>query len=414
MSRLLIKNIKELVQVEDAPRVKVSGNDMAVLPIIKNAWLAIEDDLIVDFGKMDDFPEILDWNELDIIDVEGRIVMPAFCDSHTHIVYAASREGEFVDRINGLTYEEIAKKGGGILNSAKKLADKTEDELYESAWLRLQEIKSTGTGAVEIKSGYGLSVEAELKMLRVIKRLKDETDLTIKATFLGAHAIPTEYKENRKGYIDSIINEMIPLIESENLADYIDVFCETNYYTPEETNLILEAGIKAGLTPKIHVNQFTSIGGIQVGIKNKALSVDHLEVMTEQDIEDLSKSEVMPTVLPSCSFFLNIPYAPARRLIDNGLPLCLATDFNPGSTPSGNIPFVMSLACINMKMTPEEAVNATTINGACAMDLSKSHGSIAVGKKANIIITKPISSLSYIPYAFGSNVIEKVILSGKL
>lgn len=411
---MLIKNIKELIQVEETPKTKVSGKEMNVLPTIKNAWLAIEDDLIVDFGEMDDFPEIVDWNELEIIDVEGQMVMPAFCDSHTHIVYAASREGEFVDRINGLTYEEIAKKGGGILNSAKKLAGKTEDELYQFAWHRLEEIKSTGTGAVEIKSGYGLSVETELKMLRVIKRLKEESDLTIKATFLGAHAIPTIFKENRKGYIDLIINEMIPLIESENLADYIDVFCETNYYTPEETNRILEAGIDAGLTPKIHVNQFTSIGGIQVGIKNKALSVDHLEVMTNQDIEDLSKSNVMPTVLPSCSFFLNIPYAPARRLIDNGLPLCLATDFNPGSTPSGNMPFVLSLACINMKLTPEEAINASTINGAYAMDLSKTHGSIAVGKKANLIITKLISSYAYIPYAFGSNVIDKVVLNGKL
>jgi imidazolonepropionase len=332
MSKIIIKNIKELIQVEtDQAKLLVKGNEMKSLPTLKNAWLAIEDDLIVDFGKMDDFPEIIDWNNLEILDVDGRMVMPAFCDSHTHIVFSASREGEFVDRINGLTYEEIAKKGGGILNSAKKLANKSEEELYESAWNRLEEIKSTGTGAVEIKSGYGLSVEAELKMLRVIKRLKEDSDLTIKATFLGAHAIPTQFKENRKEYIDLIINEMIPLIESENLAEYIDVFCETNYYTPEETNQILEAGIKAGLTPKIHVNQFTSIGGIQVGIKNKALSVDHLEVMTEQDIEDLSKSEVMPTVLPSCSFFLNIPYAPARRLIDNGLPLCLATDFNPGS-----------------------------------------------------------------------------------
>lgn len=414
MSRLLIKNIKELIQVEETPKAKVSGKEMGVLPTVKNAWLAIEDDLIIAYGEMKDWGGITDWTDLEVIDAEGRMVIPAFCDSHTHIVYAASREGEFVDRINGLTYEEIAKKGGGILNSAKKLADKSEDELYESAWLRLEEIKSTGTGAVEIKSGYGLSVDAELKMLRVIKMLKEESDLTIKATFLGAHAIPSEFKENREGYIDLIINEMIPLIESENLADYIDVFCETNYYTPEETNRILEAGINAGLTPKIHVNQFTSIGGIQVGIKNKALSVDHLEVMTEQDIEDLSKSDVMPTVLPSCSFFLNIPYAPARRLIDNGLPLCLATDFNPGSTPSGNMPFVLSLACINMKLTPEEVINAATINGAYAMDLAKTHGSITVGKKANIIITKPISSLSYIPYAFGSNVIEQVILNGKL
>lgn len=414
MSKILIKNIKELIQVEENPKEKVAGKEMAVLPTIKNAWLAIEDGIIVGFGEMIDFPEILDWNELNIIDADGQMVLPAFCDSHTHIVFAASREGEFVDRINGLTYEEIAKKGGGILNSAKKLADKSEDELYNDAWDRLQEIKSTGTGAVEIKSGYGLSVDAELKMLRVIKRLKEESDLTIKATFLGAHAIPVDYKENRKGYIDLIINKMIPVIKSESLADYIDVFCETNYYTPEETNQILEAGIKAGLTPKIHVNQFTSIGGIQVGIKNKALSVDHLEVMTEQDIEDLSNSDVMPTVLPSCSFFLSIPYAPARKLIDNGLPLCLATDFNPGSTPSGNVPFVLSLACINMKLTPEEAINAATINGAYAMNLSQTHGSITVGKKANLIITKSISSYAYIPYAFGSNVIDKVILEGKI
>lgn len=400
--------------MEENPRSKVLGKEMALLPTIKNAWLAIEDDLIVDFGRMDDFPEIVDWNELEVIDVDGQMVMPAFCDSHTHIVFAASREGEFVDRINGLTYEEIALKGGGILNSAKNLANKTEEELFESAWSRLEEIKSTGTGAVEIKSGYGLSVESELKMLRVIKKLKEKSDLTIRATFLGAHAIPSNFKENRNGYIDLIINEMIPLIESEGLADYIDVFCETNYYTPEETNLILEAGIKAGMTPKIHVNQFTSIGGIQVGIKNNALSVDHLEVMTDKDIDDLSNSDVMPTVLPSCSFFLSIPYAPSRELIDRGLPLCLATDFNPGSTPSGNMPFVLSLACIKMKLTPEEAINAATINGAYAMDLSKEYGSIARGKKANLIITKPIPSYAFVPYAFGSNVVDKVVLNGKL
>ncbi len=411
MQKTIIKNIKELIQVETEPKTLVKGKEMGQLPTIKDAWLAIEDGVIVGFGEMIDFPEILDWNELEIIDVDGQMVMPAFCDSHTHIVFAASREGEFVDRINGLTYEEIAKKGGGILNSAKKLQNASEEELYESAMIRLEEIKSTGTGAVEIKSGYGLSVDAELKMLRVIKRLKEESDLTIKATFLGAHAIPTEYKENREGYINAIINKMLPVIKEEGLADYIDVFCETNYYTPEETDKILQAGIAIGLTPKIHVNQFTSIGGIQVGVKNKALSVDHLEVMTEKDIEDLSKSDVMPTVLPSCSFFLNIPYAPAKELINNGLPVCLATDFNPGSTPSGNMPFVLSLACINMKLTPEEAINASTINGAYAMGLSKTHGSIAVGKKANLIVTKPISSYDYLPYAFGSNVIDKVILN---
>jgi imidazolonepropionase len=413
MSKILIKNIKELVQVETELKTKVSGPEMKTLPTIKGAWLAIEDDLIVDFGKMDDL-EITDWVGLEILDAEGKMVFPSFCDSHTHLVYAASREEEFVDRINGLSYQEIAAKGGGILNSAKKLQNKSEEDLFNDAWKRLEEIKQTGTGAVEIKSGYGLSVEGELKMLRVIKRLKAESDLTIKANFLGAHAIPTEYKENRNGYIDLIINEMLPVIKSEGLADYIDVFCETNYYTPAETDTILKAGIAAGMQPKIHVNQFTSIGGIQAGIKNNALSVDHLEVMEEQDIQDLIKSDVMPTLLPSCSFFLGIPYAPARRLIDSGLPVSLATDFNPGSTPSGNMPFVLSLACINYKMTPEEAVNASTINGAYAMGLDETQGSIAIGKKANLFITKEISSIAFIPYSFGSNCIETVILNGKI
>jgi imidazolonepropionase len=413
MSKILIKNIKELVQVETEPKIKVAGAEMKTLPTIKNAWLAIEDDLIVDFGEMIDL-EITDWVGLEILDAEGKMVFPSFCDSHTHIVYAASREEEFVDRINGLTYQEIANKGGGILNSAKKLQNTSEEDLFHDAWKRLEEIKKTGTGAVEIKSGYGLSVEGELKMLRVIKRLKAESDLTIKANFLGAHAIPTEYKENRGAYIDLIINEMIPVIKTEGLADYIDVFCETNYYTPEETDKILQAGIAIGLRPKIHVNQFTSIGGIQTGIKNNALSVDHLEVMEENDIQDLIKSDVMPTLLPSCSFFLGIPYAPARRLIDSGLPVSLATDFNPGSTPSGNMPFVLSLACINYKMTPEEVINASTINSAFAMGLSKTHGSIAIGKKANLFITNEISSIAFIPYSFGSNNIEMVILNGEI
>jgi len=413
MSRILIKNIKELVQVETEIKSKVKGEEMKTLPTIKDAWLAIEDDLIVDFGNMDDL-EITDWVGLEILDADGKMVFPSFCDSHTHLVYAASREEEFVDRINGLAYEEIAKKGGGILNSAKKLQNTSEEDLFNDAWNRLEEIKKTGTGAVEIKSGYGLSVEGELKMLRVIKKLKAESDLTIKANFLGAHAIPAEYKDKRSDYIDLIISKMIPIIKSEGLADYIDVFCETNYYTPEETDRVLQAGIAIGLTPKIHVNQFTSIGGIQAGIKNNALSVDHLEVMEEQDIQDLIQSDVMPTLLPSCSFFLGIPYAPARRLIDSGLPVSLATDFNPGSTPSGNMPFVLSLACINYKMTPEEAINASTINSAYAMGLSVSHGSIAVGKKANLFITKEISSVAFIPYSFGSNNIETVILNGKI
>ncbi|MCB9173937.1 MAG: imidazolonepropionase [Flavobacteriales bacterium] len=409
MSRILIKNIKELVQVLDKNVRKLSGKEMAHLSTIKNAWLAIEDDLIVGFGKMDDWEGISDWTNLEVIDATGKMVFPTWCDSHTHLVFAASREEEFVDRIKGLTYQEIAAKGGGILNSAKKLQDKSEDELYNDALLRIQEIQQLGTGAVEIKSGYGLTVDSELKMLRVIKRLKENCNITIKATFLGAHAIPTAFKENRTAYIDLIINEMLPTIQKEQLADYIDVFCETNYYTPEETNRILEAGIKIGLTPKIHVNQFTSIGGIQVGIKNKALSVDHLEIMSEQDIIDLSKSEVMPTLLPSCSFFLGIPYAPARELINSGLPLALATDFNPGSTPSGNMNFVISLACINYKITPEEAINAATINAAYAMGIEKTHGSITVGKKASIFITKEIPSIAFIPYYFGSSCVDRVI-----
>lgn len=412
MKNILIKNIKELVQVENTPKEKVVGKEMAQLTTIKNAWLSIENGVITGFGEMINWKGVSDWSNLEIIDATDKLVLPSFCDSHTHLVFAASREEEFVDRIKGLSYEEIAAKGGGILNSAKKLQLATEHELFETAMSRLTEIQKTGTGAVEIKSGYGLTVEAEIKMLRVIQQLKKASPLTIKATFLGAHALPTEFKTNRKGYISSIINKMLPIIKEENLADFIDVFCEKNYFTPEETERIIQAGIKQGLIPKIHVNQFNSIGGIQVGIKNNALSVDHLEVMTAQDIKDLATSSTMPTLLPSCSFFLNIPYAPARELISNNLPVCLATDFNPGSTPSGNMPFVMSLACIYLKMTPEEVINATTINGAYAMNLSNELGSIAIGKKANIFITKKIPSYQHIPYAFGSNPVEKVILNG--
>ena len=414
MSQLIIKNIQALVQVEITPITKRNGKEMSCLPTLKNAWLTIENDKITGFGEMDNFPGVTDWSNLKIIDATGQLVFPSYCDSHTHLVYAASREEEFVDRINGLTYEEIAKKGGGILNSAKKLENTSEQDLFNSAWERLEEIKRTGTGAVEIKSGYGLSVEGELKMLRVIKKLQQKSDITIKATFLGAHALPLAYQKNREGYISLIINEMLPIIKSENLADFIDVFCETNYYTPEETNQILRAGIAVGLIPKIHVNQFTSIGGIQIGIKNNALSVDHLEVMKDNDIEDLKNSTVMPTLLPSCSFFLNIPYAPARTLIDNNLPICLASDYNPGSSPSGNMNFVLSLACIQLKITPEEAINATTLNAAYAMGLAKTHGSIAIGKKANLFITKKIPSYSYLPYSFGSNTIETIILNGKI
>lgn len=415
MSALLIKNIKQLVQVRESDKglmhqaqTPIGGKDMAELPSIDNAWILIKHGIIEDYGSMDDCPE----DPKAVIDASGKLVLPAWCDSHTHLVFADTREEEFVGRIKGLTYEQIAAAGGGILNSAKKLANKSEAELIASATERLNEIMHLGTGAVEIKSGYGLSVEAELKMLRVIKHLKENHPLTIKATFLGAHAIPAEYKQNREEYIRLIIEEMLPVIAKEGLADYIDVFCETNYYTPDETSRILEAGKKYGLKPKIHVNQFTSIGGIQVGIKHNAISVDHLEVMTEQDKKDLAASNVIPTALPSCSFFLGIPYAPAREMIAAGLPLCLATDYNPGSTPSGNVPFVLSLACLKMKLLPEEAINAVTMNGACAMELQNELGSITRGKKANLIITKPINSINNIPYSFGSNLIDTIIING--
>jgi imidazolonepropionase len=406
---MLITNIKELLQVRDANIDKVSGAEMAILPMLKNAFLLIENDVIKAFGPMQDCPK----TDTEIIDATGKIVLPTWCDSHTHIVYAGNREQEFVDRINGLTYEEIANRGGGILNSAKKLHETSEAEIYGQSKIRLEEVMQLGTGAVEIKSGYGLSVEDELKMLRVIRKLKDDYPIAIKATFLGAHAFPAEFKENHKGYIDQIINEMIPLVAREQLAEYIDVFCETGYFSVEETERILEAGKQYGLIPKIHVNQFNAIGGVAAGIKYGALSVDHLEVLTAQDIAALKNTDTMPVALPSCSYFLSIPYTPAREMIGAGLPLALATDFNPGSTPSGNMNFVVATACIKMKMTPEEAINAATINGAYAMGLSKTHGSITVGKKASFIITKPVASFYQLPYAFGSNLIESVWIGGR-
>ena len=407
----LIINIKELIQVRDASILKVSGSEMAVLPTIKNAFLIIEDDLIADFGIMENLPPI---NANKRIDATGKMILPTWCDSHTHLVYAGNREQEFVDRINGLTYEEIANRGGGILNSAKKLNETSEEDLYDQSKTRLEEIMRLGTGAVEIKSGYGLTIDGELKMLRVIQQLSQNYPITIKATFLGAHAIPAAFAANRKGYIDCIITEMLPEIAKNNLADFIDVFCETGYFTVAETEQIMEAGIHFGLKPKIHVNQFNSIGGIQAGIKHKALSVDHLEIMKPEDIEALKNTETMPVALPSCSYFLSIPYTPAREMIAAGLPLALATDYNPGSTPSGNMNFVVATACIKMKMTPEEAINAATINGAYAMGISNSHGSITIGKKANFSITKPISSYYQLPYAFGSNLIVSVFLEGKI
>ncbi|NNM95745.1 MAG: imidazolonepropionase, partial [Bacteroidia bacterium] len=366
--------------------------------------------LISGFGEMHDAPSAAHYDQ--VIDAGGRLVFPAWCDPHTHLVFAGTRENEFIDRIGGLSYEEIAKKGGGILHSAEKLNKTSEDELFQGALSRLQEITLYGTGAVEIKSGYGLSVEAELKMLRVIKRLKEHSPLTIKATFLGAHAIPAAYKQNRQGYIDLIINNMLPVIAVEKLADYCDVFCDKGFFTPDETQAILQAALKYGLPPKIHANELACSGGIQVGVKNKALSVDHLEYTGDNEIEALRNSGTMPTLLPSTAFFLNLPYPPARKMIDAGLPLALATDYNPGSSPSGNMPFVISLACVKLKMLPEEAINAATINAAYAMGLGASHGSITAGKKASLFITKPLSNYNLLPYSFGSNLIDKVMVEG--
>ena len=408
MTTLLV-NIKELIQIRGPETKKVSGIEMNTLPTLKKAFLLIQNGFITDFGSMDNLP-ILDCEK---IDCTGKMVLPTWCDSHTHIIFAGNREQEFVDRINGLTYEQIAKNGGGILNSAKKLQNTNEIDLYEQSAKRLEEIMALGTGAVEIKSGYGLTVDAELKMLRVIKKLKKNYRIPIKATFLGAHAFPLNFKNNKEGYINSIINEMLPKVAQENLAEFIDVFCETGYFSVENTDKILHAAKSYGLIPKVHVNQFNSIGGIQVSVKHKALSVDHLEVMTSEDIDSLKGSNTMPVALPSCSYFLSIPYTPARAIIESGLPLALATDFNPGSTPSGNMNFVVATACIKMKMTPEEAINAATINGAYAMNLSEEVGSIAKGKKANFIVIKEIPSYGFIPYSFGSNLIEAVYIDGK-
>ena len=408
MTTLFI-NIKELIQVRDKSVDKVSGKDMSVLPTIKNAFLLIENEIISDFGSM----EKLGITKADtIIDVTGKLILPTWCDSHTHLVFADTREEEFVNRINGLSYEQIAQKGGGILNSAKKLQNKPEDELYNDAALRLSNLIKTGTGAIEIKSGYGLTLESELKMLRVVKRLKENFPLPIKATFLGAHAIPYLFKEKREAYIRLIIDEMLPAIAAQKLADYIDVFCEKGYYSPDETNQILKAGLQYGLIPKIHVNQFNAIGGVKVGIDNNALSVDHLEVLTDEDLVYLRDSQTMPVSLPSCSFFLGIPYTNARKIIDANLPMALASDYNPGSSPSGNMNFVVSLASIKMKMTPEEAINAATINGAYALGLSDTVGSISRGKFANFIITKPIKSYRFLPYSFTDNSIENVYIKG--
>jgi len=410
--KTVIKNISELIQTETTPKKWVAGKDMSHISTIKDAFIEVEEGIITSFGSMDDWNGIEDWNNTEIIDAEGGMVFPTYCDSHTHLVFAASREGEFVDRINGLSYAEIAQRGGGILNSADKLQNASEDELYEDALVRLNELVQMGTGAIEIKSGYGLTLDAELKMLRVIKRLKAASDVTIKATFLGAHALPKEYKDNKDGYMDLVINEMLPIVAKEGLADYVDIFCEDGYFTVEDTKNLLTTANKLGLQSKTHVNQFNAIGGVKASVDLGALSVDHLEEMAEEDYEALKESNCMPTILPSCSFFLRIPYGPAKRMIEEGLPVALATDYNPGSTPSGNMNFVASLGCIQMKMTPEEVINATTINTAYAMGIEKELGSICIGKKANLFITKPIPSYAYIPYSFGHNVIEKVMIAG--
>ncbi len=407
----LIFNIKALLQIRNSNVIKVSGKEMKQLPTLENAYVLIENTTIKDYGSMQDLNGI---NADKTIDANGKMVLPCWCDSHTHIVYAGHREQEFVDRINGLSYAEIANRGGGILNSSKTLQNTSEDELYYQSVMRVKAVMKLGTGAIEIKSGYGLTIDAELKMLRVIQRIKEDFPIEVKATFLGAHAIPNTYKDNKEGYLNLIIKDMLPKIAKEQLADYIDVFCEKGYFSLEDTDKILSAGKEYNLIPKIHVNQFNAFGGVALGVKHKALSVDHLEELNDKDIIALKKGGTMPVALPSCSYFLSIPYTPARQIIDAGLPLALATDYNPGSTPSGNMNFVISTACIKMKMTPEEAINAATINGAYAMGISEICGSITKEKKANLIITKNIPSYNYLPYTFGDNHIDSVIINGEL
>lgn len=411
MSHLLLTNIKQLCQIETGTERKtvVKGQAMKVLPSIENAWLLMQDGHIHSFGKMEDVHTV---NANDIIDVSGRFVLPAWCDSHTHLVFAAPREQEFVDRINGLSYEEIAHKGGGILNSAKRLNEIDEHQLYDQSLKRLHEVIHQGTGAIEIKSGYGLNLEGEMKMLRVIRKLKEAVHIPIKASFLAAHAYPADFKQDHEAYLNLIINHMLPRVADEGLADYMDVFCEEGFFSVAETERLLEAGWKHGLKPKIHANQLYHSGGVEVGVKQNAISVDHLEHVGEKEIESLKNSNTIPTLLPAAAFFLGMQYQPARQMIDAGLPVCLATDYNPGSCPSGNVPFLLTLACTQLKMTPEEAINAVTINGAAAMELSNEMGSVAEGKKANLIITKPVPSLAYIPYDFGNSLVEKMIING--
>ncbi len=409
--KLLVKNIKRLVQVEDMPRKWVAGKDMKELRSIEDAYLYIYDGLFADFGPMSRCPEHPD---AEVVDATGCMVFPSFCDSHTHLVYAGSREIEYIDKIRGLSYEEIARKGGGILNSAQRLREASEEELFVSAMERVNEIISLGTGAVEIKSGYGLSTESELKMLRVIRRIRCESPIAVKATFLGAHAVPLEYRGRQSEYVDLIIKEMIPQLAAENLAEYIDVFCDKGFFTVEETDRMLNAAFKYGLRPKIHANELALSGGIQVGVKHSALSVDHLEFTGDDEIATLLDSTTMATLLPGAAFFLGMDYPPARKMIDAGLPVAIASDYNPGSSPSGDMKFILSLACVKLKMVPEEAINAATINSAYAMGLSSTHGSISRGKIANFFITKPIPSYEYLPYAYTQKLVDRVFLNGKI
>jgi imidazolonepropionase len=408
---ILIKNIKKLVQVRDSSVRKISGADMKTLPYIENAFLFLEDDRISAFGKMTEL-QTLNFEFQTEIDASGKLVFPCWCDSHTHIVYSGSREPEFVDRINGLSYEEISKRGGGILNSVKKLQAASEEELIESALKRLNEIMLLGTGAVELKSGYGLTVKDEIKILRVIQKLKMLSPLTIKATFLGAHAVPAGMTKEK--YIDIIISEMLPQIAEEKLADYCDVFCERNYFSKEDTVKILSVANELGLKAKVHAEQLSNSGGVKAGVECRAVSVDHLEYINDEDIDVLKKSETMPTILPGAQWFLQLPNPPARKMIDSGLALALASDYNPGSSPSGNMNFMISLACVQYKMTPEEAINAATINSAYAMGLSETRGSITVGKKANVFITKEIPDYTFVPYSFANNLIDTTIINGKI
>ena len=411
--KTVIKNISQLVQCDDQNLKFRAGNDMNCLNTIDNAYIEIENGIISNFGNMDEWNGITDWNLTTIIDANEGLVLPTFCDSHTHLVFAESRESEFNDRINGLSYQEIAQNGGGILNSAKKIHQIDEEILYERSLKRLNKLIKLGTGAIEIKSGYGLSVESELKILRVIKKLKETTPISIKSTFLGAHAIPEKYKKNKKEYIELIIDEMLPEIASKNLADYVDIFCEEGYFSNEDTIRILQAGKKYNLQGKTHVNQFNSLGGVKSSIDNNSLSVDHLEIMKEDDFLAFKGSKTIATILPSCSFFLGIPYSPAKEFISRNIPINLASDYNPGSSPSGNMNFVASLASIKLKMNAEQVINATTLNGAYAMGLENELGTISIGKTANLIITKPIQNYQYLHYSFGENLIDKVIIAGK-